>query len=188
MIKNVWGKCALNLSFDRSTFTLLPPYVVYLQFNWNSSPFCTRNVACRQLKPLFFHTKQHPCAITLHRVILANKLDPHFTLKKKKGDNNHSNTGTTGGWSHSQLKPHHICMLCKTLRARVCVHTTEIEKYYGQPPFTMSRKRKRLTPEVKTMSTFKLLRNLISTKQSMFSLKVHPMTLLFPRNLSKNTL
>lgn len=42
--------------------------------------------------------------------------------------------------------------------------------------------------QVKTMSTFNLLRNLISTKHKVFSIKVHPMTLLFPRNLSKNTL
>lgn len=48
------------------------------------APFAHGNVACHQLKPLFFHTKQHPCAITLHRVILANKLDLHFTFKKGK--------------------------------------------------------------------------------------------------------
>lgn len=54
-------------------------------------------------------------------MISDNKLDQHFTFKKKKeGDKNHSSAGIAGGWAHSKgPKPYRICMAC------VCVSTPQ---------------------------------------------------------------
>ena len=101
MIKNVRREYVVYLSC--SLFCLCVLFTSCLIFA--VAPFLQKNAACCHIRPLFFHTKQHLCDVTLHHVILDHKLDQHFTLKKKKkierererGDKNPTSAGMTGG-------------------------------------------------------------------------------------------